>query len=362
MQKINVEVSQQTVEYPIIIEKDSLHHVGEQIRTVFSGKRAAIITDKNVSGHYGETVKNQLFEAGIETDMIILEPGEETKTFQTMPQIYSQLIEMGMTRSDLIVALGGGVVGDIAGFAAGTFLRGLSFVQIPTTLLAQVDSSVGGKVGVDLPEGKNLAGTFYHPMMVLIDPLVLNTLTDACFSDGMAEVIKYGCIKDETFFRFLEGLTSRLDVMANIESIIETCCRIKEHVVQLDERDTGERMLLNFGHTLGHAIEVFYEYKKYTHGQAVSIGMMKITELAEQKGMTSDDMSGQLRKCLTQHHLPVDLDRPEDYGSIIPYIKKDKKNLDEQLYLIILETMGSARRKKSDITFFNELKTGGQNT
>lgn len=362
MRNINVEVSQKTVEYPIKIEKGLLHQVGEQIITRFSGRRAAIITDKNVFGHYGETVKKQLSDAGIETEVIVLEPGEETKTFHTMSHIYSQLIEMGITRSDLIVALGGGVIGDISGFVAATFLRGIAFVQIPTTLLAQVDSSVGGKVGVDLPEGKNLAGAFYHPMMVLIDPLVLDTLTDAYFSDGMAEVIKYGCIKDEAFFTFLNGLTSRQEVMAHIEAVIETCCTIKNQVVRLDEKDTGERMLLNFGHTLGHAIESFYEYKKYTHGQAIAIGMVKITELAEQQGRGSKALSIRIRNCLTKHQLPVDLDDPEDYASIIPYIKKDKKNLNDCLNVILLESVGRAERVKSDITFFDALKTGGQHT
>jgi len=362
MQIINAEVSQQNIDYPIKIEKGLLSDVGGEIRKIFSGKRIAIITDKNVSGHYGETVKHQLTEIGIETKEIVLEPGEETKTFQKMPQIYSELIEMGLTRSDLIIALGGGVIGDIAGFVAATFLRGISFVQIPTTLLAQVDSSVGGKVGVDLPEGKNLAGAFYHPELVLIDPLVLTTLTDAYFSDGMAEVIKYGCIKAETFFTFLEGLHSREDVMDNIEAIIDTCCSIKQQVVQADEKDKGERMLLNFGHTLGHAIEAFYEYKKYTHGEAVAIGMVQITERAEEKGLTEKGTSERLRECLVNHQLPLDIDQPQDYESIVPYIKKDKKNLDDHLHLIVLETIGNARRVKSDITFFKDLQIGGQNT
>ncbi|MDV2934331.1 3-dehydroquinate synthase, partial [Enterococcus faecalis] len=171
---------------------------------------------------------------------------------------------------DLIIALGGGVVGDLAGFVASTFLRGISFIQIPTSLLAQVDSSVGGKVAVDLERGKNLVGSFYHPELVLIDPNMLGTLPEKYFNDGLGEVIKYGCIKSKELFEKLEGFENKEDLKENIGEIIYECCNIKREVVEYDEKDLGERMILNFGHTLGHAIEQIYNYETYSHGEAVA--------------------------------------------------------------------------------------------
>ncbi|MCC5893939.1 MAG: 3-dehydroquinate synthase [Alkalibacterium sp.] len=362
MNDIQVEVPQETTEYAIKIQKGLLQNVGEELSAITSSRRVAVVTDKNVHQHYGETVDTQLKRAGFTVHFIILEPGEQTKTFSSMPAMYSELINAGITRSDVIVALGGGVVGDIAGFVAATFLRGIDFVQIPTSLLAQVDSSVGGKVGVDLPEGKNLAGAFYHPKLVIIDPDVLNTLSDHYFSDGMAEVIKYGCIKDASFFDKLTQLNSREKVMAEIENVIETCCKIKQDMVQQDEKDKGIRMLLNFGHTLGHAIEAYYNYESITHGHAVAIGMVTLTAIAEEKGLTEKGTAEKVRRCLSGHNLPAELDEPEAYDFILSYIKKDKKQLNNQLHVVIIETIGQAATYKTGIGFFDQLTTGGQIT
>ncbi|WP_208560708.1 3-dehydroquinate synthase [Marinilactibacillus kalidii] len=359
MPEITVEVPVQETSYALKIEKNLLDRVGEEVSQQFDGQKIMVVTDETVHGYYGEKVLEQLKAAGYAVQSIVLPPGEQTKTFDSMPAIYSQFIDFGLTRSDLIIALGGGVVGDITGFAAASFLRGISFVQIPTTLLAQVDSSVGGKVGVDLPEGKNLVGAFYHPELVLIDPLVLETLTDQAFSDGMAEVIKYGCIKDRSLFDRLMGMTSRAAVMNQIEWVIETCCTIKKTVVQADEKDTSERMLLNFGHTLGHAIEAFYHYERYSHGQGVAIGMVELSTIAEQQALTQKGTTDKIIALLKQHHLPTVLEKPEDYDKILPYIEKDKKNFEGNLNIIVLNNIGQARRVKTDRQFFSILESGG---
>ncbi|MFC6464688.1 3-dehydroquinate synthase [Marinilactibacillus sp. GCM10026970] len=359
MPELIVKVPAEETSYALKIEKNLLSQIGREISALFSGKKIMVVTDETVHNHYGENVLNQLRRAGFEVQCIVLPPGEQTKTFSSMPAIFSQLIEFGLTRSDLIIALGGGVVGDITGFAAATYLRGISFVQIPTTLLAQVDSSVGGKVGVDLPEGKNLVGAFYHPELVLIDPLVLETLTNQSFADGMAEVIKYGCIKDQNLFNHLMEMSSREEVMDQIEWVIETCCTIKKTVVQEDEKDTSERMLLNFGHTLGHAIEAYYHYEVYSHGQGVAIGMVELSRLAEEQGLTQTGTTEKIIKILENHQLPTKLETPADYAEILPYIEKDKKNFKGNLNIIVLEEIGSARRIKTDRTFFSKLEVGG---
>lgn len=359
MPEITVEIPANETSYTLKIEKQLLNKAGKEIDQIFNGSKIMVVTDETVYGYYGETVLNQLKAVGYDVQCIVLPPGEQTKTFSSMPDIYSQLIESGLTRSDLIIALGGGVVGDIAGFAAATYLRGISFVQIPTTLLAQVDSSVGGKVGVDLPEGKNLVGAFYHPDLVMIDPLVLATLTDESFADGMAEVIKYGCIKDQAFFTHLAECSSRSEVMEQIEWVIETCCTIKKEVVQADEKDTSERMLLNFGHTLGHAIEAYYNYEMYSHGQGVAIGMVELSKIAEEKSLTKSGTTEKIISILEKYHLPTQLVEPKDYTEILSYIKKDKKNFEGSLNVIILDEIGKAQKYKTDGQFFDSLKKGG---
>src|SRR5471030_1996732 len=209
--------------YPIIIKKGLIHEINLEIKKIYTGKKVFILTDKNVDSHYGNIVKSCLVKDGYDVKLMALEPGEETKNFNILPSIYNELLDFKLTRSDLIITLGGGVIGDLGGFVASTFLRGVDFVQIPTSLLAQVDSSVGGKVAVDLERGKNLVGSFYHPKLVLIDPNVLETLSERFFSDGMAEVIKCGCIKDNEFFYFLKSLKTKEEVINNIEKVIHTC-------------------------------------------------------------------------------------------------------------------------------------------
>lgn len=359
MSVLTVKLPSHEVSYELKIERGLLNRVSNEVSKVFTGTKIAIVTDETVYDLYAKSIIKDLKAADYEVQCIVLPPGEQTKTFDSLPNLYSAFAEFGLTRSDLIIALGGGVIGDITGFAASSYLRGVSFIQIPTTLLAQVDSSVGGKVGVDLPEGKNLVGAFYHPLLVLIDPLVLETLTDSAFADGMAEVIKYGCIKNLHLFDRLMELSSRAEVMQHIDWIIETCCTIKQTIVQADEKDLGERMVLNFGHTLGHAIEAYYHYETFTHGQGVAIGMVAISRIAESKQMTTVGTTDRLITLLQQHQLPTELEDPGAYPKLLPYIKKDKKNIDGSLTVIVLTDIGHATMHQTALTFFDSLNTGG---
>lgn len=336
--------------YPIIIEKGLINKIQFKIKDIYIGKKIFILTDDNVKSYYGELLVNSLKGQGYEVKLMVLKAGEASKSFNTLPEIYNEMLDFKLTRSDLMITLGGGVIGDIGGFAASTYLRGIRFIQVPTSLLAQVDSSVGGKVAVDLARGKNLVGSFYHPIAVLIDPEVLNTLSNEFFIDGMAEVIKYGCIKDKKFFDFLSSLNSKEKIMDNIEHIIYTCCNIKKLTVEKDEKDKGERMLLNFGHTLGHAIEQYYNYEKYTHGVAVAIGMYEITKRSEEKGITKLGEAEKIKKILVQNNLPYKMDVKID--DIIEGIKLDKKNLGENLNLILLKEIGNSQIFKSGKEFF----------
>ncbi|MBN1039723.1 MULTISPECIES: 3-dehydroquinate synthase [unclassified Clostridium] len=337
--------------YSIIIKKGLINELSNEINKVYKGKKIFILTDEYVNYHYGDKVKDLLINNGYDVKKMVLKPGEETKSFNTLPKIYNEFLDFKLTRSDLIITLGGGVIGDLGGFAASTFLRGIDFIQVPTSLLAQVDSSVGGKVAVDLDRGKNLVGSFYHPKVVLIDPDVLITLKDKFFKDGMAEVIKYGCIKDLDFFYKLKEFKSKDEVLDNIEDIIYTCCNIKRIVVENDEKDKGERMLLNFGHTLGHAIESYYNFNKYTHGEAVGIGMYKIIKMSEEKGITPKGCADEIKDILIQYSLPYDIDI-ENLDEILETISLDKKNINNVLKIVLLDRIGQSFLKSTNIEFF----------
>ena len=336
--------------YPIIIEKGLINRVSEEIRKVYKGKKIFIITDDNVNKYYGGKISGELKKNDFEVKLLALKPGEETKNFNTLPIVYNELLDFNLTRSDLIIALGGGVIGDLAGFVASTYLRGVDFVQIPTSLLAQVDSSVGGKVAVDLDRGKNLVGSFYHPKCVLIDPEVLNTLDNRFFIDGMAEVIKYGCIKDKQFFDYLEKMENNQQLINNMEVVIHKCCDIKRQVVENDEKDKGERMLLNFGHTLGHAIEQYYNYTKYSHGEGVAIGMYVISKISGGEGLTKKGTSQRIKDILVKYNLPYELD--VNIEETLEAINLDKKKLGNDLNVIILKEIGNSEIYKTTAEFF----------
>ena len=324
--------------YPIYIENHILDHAASYIAETFSGRRIMIISDDQVYPLYGSRLKAQL-EKHYECFHLVLPHGEATKSFQNLPVLYGAMLDAGISRSDLVIALGGGVIGDLAGFAAASYLRGVRLIQIPTSLLAQVDSSVGGKVAVDLPQGKNLAGAFYQPSLVLIDPTVLNTLAPHFVSDGMGEVIKYGCIHDEELFALLEALDDET-ISGHWEDIIGRCCEAKGRIVERDVLDLGERMLLNFGHTIGHAIERCYGYGYYTHGEGVAAGMAMLTGVTEHMGLTEAGTTERLCKVLRRYGLPTDVQASAD--DLLRYIGNDKKKRGNRMTLIILKAIGQS--------------------
>lgn len=315
----------------IHIENGLLSRAAAVIGETFSPSRIHIVSDSTVAPLYLQKLEQQFTLPVTHT---VIPAGEEHKRLSTVEGIYHDLLAAGMTRKDLIVALGGGVVGDITGFAAATFLRGVSLCQIPTTLLAQVDSSVGGKTGVDMPEGKNLVGAFYQPRLVLIDPSVLTTLPEQTFADGMAEVVKYGYISN----RDILDMVSAPDYKQNIESIICECVKIKRDVVTIDEHDTGLRMILNFGHTIGHAAEKLGNYVDLTHGQAVAVGMVAAMRLSAFLG--NEDLTGRLIEILKHIGLPTELkyDREDIYRSLL----SDKKKFGATVNFILVREPGRA--------------------
>lgn len=328
-------------EYDILIERGLLSQAGERVRAVLPrAVKLAVVTDSNVGPLYGKRVLDSLEAAGFETALFTIPAGEESKNPSQLAQLWERFMDFGLTRTDAVAALGGGVVGDLAGFAAATILRGVAFIQIPTTLLAQVDSSVGGKTAVDLDHGKNLAGAFYQPKLVLMDPDTLDTLPLPVFMAGMAEVVKYGCIWDADFFDFLAARPDREKLTADIEHILYTCCDIKRQVVIEDELDTGLRMILNFGHTLGHAYELAGHYIEWSHGEAVAAGMCAAARLGAALGITPPDIPAQIERALSALGLPTAIPcSRSDYAAAVGL---DKKGAGADITLILLDKIGRA--------------------
>ncbi|MCP1100869.1 3-dehydroquinate synthase [Aequitasia blattaphilus] len=338
--------------YPIYIENNLISQTSSHIQKIFSGKRIFLLSDDNVYPLYGASIQEDLSHF-YECHHLILPHGEATKSFQSLPVVYEALINSGISRSDLIIALGGGVIGDLAGYVAASYLRGIDFIQIPTSLLAQVDSSVGGKVAVDLPQGKNLVGAFYQPKLVLIDPEVLSTLSPRFIKDGMGEVIKYGCIQDASLFQLLEESGSFEGLKPRLMEVIFRCIQIKTQVVEADPFDKGQRMLLNFGHTLAHAIEQFYGYKRESHGEAVAIGMYQLTCLAEEKCLTQPGSAEKILNLLSLYELPHKATIP--IGQVLPALSLDKKMLHNQLNLVLLKSIGESYIYPTDTEFFQSV-------
>ena len=310
-------------EYDILIGTGLLEQCGARIRAVTRAERLAVVTDSNVGPLYLKMVMESLLRAGFTAFSVTFPAGEASKNIRTLNNLYEGFADGGLTRGDGVVALGGGVTGDMAGFAAATMFRGVDFIQIPTTLLAQVDSSVGGKTAIDLPQGKNLVGAFYQPKLVLADTGCFATLPNRVLCDGMAEVIKYGMIADAPFFGFLERLDGIQAAAAHWEEIVYTCCDIKRAVVAEDERDTGRRGILNFGHTLGHAYEKAYHYETYTHGEAVAAGMVKMLELERRKGRPVAELQARLERVLKAFQLPIEIPcTMKDYRAAVGLDKK----------------------------------------
>ncbi len=323
MQRIDVSASRR---YTVLIQDGILSSAGEQCAAVIRGNKLLLLTDQTVAALYEQTVRTALESAGFSVFTYRIPAGESSKSIDNYLKIIAFLAEHGFTRSDALVALGGGVVGDLGGFCAASYLRGIGFVQIPTTLLACVDSSVGGKTAVNLPQGKNLLGAFYQPWLVLCDPTTLNTLPPSVYADGMAEVIKYGMLSDADLFEQLEQKT-----LTNGE-IIARCVTIKRDIVQQDERDSGVRQLLNFGHTVGHAVEKCSNFE-ISHGSAVAIGMVVVTRAVAKK-----DLAHRLESLLTATGLPTRCSFTPD--ELYDASLSDKKRVTDGIQAVTVSQLG----------------------
>ena len=337
---VNVELQERR--YPILIGNGLLQD--ERSYPVKRGERVMIVTNPTVAQFYLDTVTFALKKRGCEVDHVLLPDGEKYKTLESLNLIFTALLQGNHGRDTTIIALGGGVIGDVAGFAAASYQRGVRLIQIPTTLLSQVDSSVGGKTAVNHELGKNMIGAFYQPSMVIIDTHTLGTLPKREVNAGLAEVIKYGAILDYEFFEWLEAHIDELVALNNesLQHCIARCCQIKADVVARDETEKGDRALLNLGHTFGHAIETHLGYGNWLHGEAVSTGMMMAAALSEQLGDISVADVSRLEKLLARANLPTlspDSMQPEDY---LPHMMRDKKVLAGKLRLVLLKSLGQA--------------------
>ena len=323
--------------YSVVIENGLLDRVGElALETRKPGSKAMLISDSNVFPLYGERVQASLERAGFPVSRFVFPAGEGSKQISTVCEMYRALSENGFTRTDFIVTLGGGVTGDMGGFAAATFLRGMEFIQVPTTLLSQVDASVGGKTGVDLPFGKNLVGAFHQPAAVLTDPETLKTLPDHFFRDGMGEVIKYGCIADEPLFQALEEGKA----LEDLEDLLARCVRCKKELVEEDTRDTSRRRILNFGHTFGHALEKLHNFQDLTHGEAVGIGMVWACRVGERLGVTPEGTADRVLEVLKRYGLPTQDEF--SWEQVVDATALDKKSDGATLRVILLSKIGES--------------------
>ncbi len=336
-----VKVSLGVRSYEIRIGPGLLRDIGPALAGLgFTGK-AAVVTDRAVARHYATPVMRSLKRAGFKAEQIVLPSGERTKTLRSVGVILDRLVKARFERGSVVVAVGGGVVGDIAGFAASAYLRGIPYIQVPTTLVSQVDSSVGGKTGVNHPLGKNLIGAFHQPHVVLIDPDTLRTLPRREWIAGLAEVIKYGVIADERFFGYLETHVDRIVEMARepVMRVIARSCEIKAEVVSQDERETGLRRILNYGHTIGHALEALGRYRSLIHGEAVAIGMVQEADLARSLGLCEPSVVRRQRDLVQRAGLPDTMPRVS-CAALWRAMQLDKKVVRGQVHCVLPEQIG----------------------
>lgn len=328
--------------YDILIGADTLSQAASSLQSLQLGTRGAIITDETVERLYAKRLSDHLRDAGFETTLCVVPVGEKSKSLDQTARLYDQLLDGKLDRKSFVIALGGGVVGDLAGFVAATYLRGISLVQIPTTLLAQVDSSVGGKVGVNLPRGKNLVGAFYQPKIVHIDIRTLESLSSREFRAGLAEVIKYGIIYDAQLFRQLESEKER--VLARdlklMESIVARCCEIKAEVVSKDEREEGLRAILNYGHTIGHAIEAACRYDEFLHGEAIAVGMVCAARLSQRRGHLPKKQADRIEGIFKSYGFETAA-RAFPFDRLHAAMKVDKKALAGTIRFVLAKDIGN---------------------
>ena len=344
MRSVNVPLGARS--YDIHIGKGQLAHLGRECRKLGLGRNCAIISDRNVAPLYSTAAVASLRAAGFDPHLIVVPAGETAKRLQTVQACYDQLAAHRLERKSFIVALGGGVVGDLAGFVAATYLRGVAFVQVPTTLLAQVDSSVGGKVGVNLTAGKNLVGAFHQPRLVLCDLDTFRTLPEREFRAGLAEVIKYGIIYDAPFFARLERDAAKLlrREARCLGEVVARCCEIKAEVVGQDETESGVRAILNFGHTVGHALEAISRYGQYLHGEAISIGQVVAARLsAAQLGLPAADVE-RIRRLFDRCGLPTTVRLSlAQRKKLFAAMQLDKKVSAGEIKFVLAERLGKVR-------------------
>lgn len=343
MEKLRVELGERS--YEILIDSGNLSSIGERLLRFSTGKKIGIITNQIVSALYSEQVLNSLKKEGFEPHLIVIPDGEAYKDYFWAYHILTRMLEIGFDRKSFLLALGGGVIGDITGFVASIYMRGISYVQIPTTLLAQVDSSVGGKTAVNHPFGKNMIGTFWQPALVWIDVDTLDSLPEREFLSGLAEVIKYGVIWDREFFDFLNFNREKIlkkDKKILI-SIIKRACEIKAEVVSKDERESSFRAILNYGHTIGHAIETLTGYGRMLHGEAIAIGMVCEAKLSNMLGFLDKESFLKIKETIKSFGLPTELPSILEPENMLKTILLDKKNIEGTIRLVIPEAIGKMK-------------------
>lgn len=343
MEKIRVELGERS--YNIIIGSGLLKDIGEALGTFGFSSKVALISNPTVYGFYGKEVSAAIRASGHDLTEVLIPDGEEYKSLADTEKIYEALLKAKLDRKSALIALGGGVIGDITGFAASTYMRGIDFIQVPTTLLAQVDSSVGGKTGVNHPLGKNMIGAFWQPRLVWIDTSTLDTLPRREFLSGLGEIIKYGVIWDENFFAYLatnRDKILKLDPTA-LTHVIKRSCEIKAEVVSKDERESGLRAVLNYGHTIGHAIETITGYKKYLHGEAVAIGMHMEAKLSHQLGLIDNKAVTRIKVLIDSFELPSEIPGEIEMDDLIEKMQLDKKTVSGRMHFVLPETVGSVK-------------------
>lgn len=342
-----VEVRPVTADYDILIDTDVLDELKAFIKNGAYSSKALIVSDSNVGKLYGKTIKDILKEAGLIPLLHLIKAGEMSKTLKCADEIFTLAIENGLDRRSLIIALGGGVVGDLTGFIAATYMRGVPFLQIPTSLLAQVDSSVGGKVAVNHRLGKNLIGAFYQPEAVFINLNFLKTLPKREIYTGLGEIVKYGIIYDEDFFRFLEDNVDKILALDDktIEHVIARSCEIKAEVVSQDEKENGLRAILNFGHTVGHTIEKETHYMRYNHGEAVAVGIQAATAISLKLGMIDVAVQKRITALISAFHLPLRAEGCQ-VDNMIEDLFHDKKTVNGTIKWVLIDKIGHTVMRK----------------
>ncbi|HKW90604.1 MAG TPA: 3-dehydroquinate synthase [Methylomirabilota bacterium] len=330
--------------YPILVGAGALDRVGPELLKRRVGRKTLVVTDPDIARLHAEPVTRSLAQAGFDVVQAFVPKGEEAKRLDVANELWDQLLESGFDRTSTVVAMGGGAVGDLAGFVAATYMRGMNFVQVPTTLLAQVDASIGGKTGIDHPRGKNLIGAFHQPRLVVVDPATLTTLPEREFRSGLAEVIKHGIVLDASYFRDIEvSVAALLDRdLATLDRVVAGSCRLKAGVVERDEREAELRWVLNYGHTVGHAIEAATGFRRWAHGEAVSLGIAAEARLAERLGVSDPATTERQIQMLDAVGLPVKGPNVEP-EAVLAALSRDKKSRDGRVSFVFAPQIGSFR-------------------